>query len=266
MRIRTIKPEWLDDGRMSACSSDARVLSVGLILHADDEGRGRLTRALPFVVFPSATNPIRTFDAAMAELRDWFVVEYEANGDQLFELPNFAKHQVINRPKPSKIPASSDASLTDHGSITDESVTDQCRKGKGKGNREGEQGTGKGTGEGLDPGGSSAVAERVFSVWVEAFKKSPSTTLTPTRRSKITARLRRFTADQLCEAVRNAAKDPWRQEAPVRHELATLLRSDEHVENHLATKPKPLRATGSDPATWGDRDRYESTPVEELFG
>ena len=68
------------------------------------------------------------------------------------------------------------------------------------------------------------------------------------------------------EAVRNAAKDPWRQEAPVRHELATLMRSDEHVENHLATKPKPLRATGSDPATWGDRDRYESTPVEELFG
>ena len=119
--------------------------------------------------------------------------------------------------------------------------------------------------QGESEGASGAVAERVFGEWRAGFSKPDTTRLTKSRRAKVLARLKSFTADQLCEAVRNAAADPWRHEEPVRHELATLLRSDEHVENHLQSKPK-LRAVGSDPATWGDRDRYESTPIEELFG
>jgi hypothetical protein len=40
-RIRTVKPEWLEDERMVEMSPEARVLSVGLLLLADDYGNGR---------------------------------------------------------------------------------------------------------------------------------------------------------------------------------------------------------------------------------
>jgi hypothetical protein len=44
-RIRTIKPEWLEDELLAAASDEARVLSVALILMADDYGRGRASLA-----------------------------------------------------------------------------------------------------------------------------------------------------------------------------------------------------------------------------
>ena len=47
MRIRTIKPEWLEDERLALASPPARVMSVALICMADDFGRGR--RAVTWV-------------------------------------------------------------------------------------------------------------------------------------------------------------------------------------------------------------------------
>ena len=40
-RIRTLKPEWMDDERLAALDDSSRVLSAGLILLADDHGNGR---------------------------------------------------------------------------------------------------------------------------------------------------------------------------------------------------------------------------------
>ena len=40
-RIRSIKPEWLEDELLAQCSDAARVLSIALILLADDYGNGR---------------------------------------------------------------------------------------------------------------------------------------------------------------------------------------------------------------------------------
>jgi hypothetical protein len=44
-RIRSIKPEWLDDEKIAGASDEARVLSVALILMSDDYGRGRAALA-----------------------------------------------------------------------------------------------------------------------------------------------------------------------------------------------------------------------------
>lgn len=95
MRIRSIKPEWLEDEKLAECSSDARVVSVALLLLADDVGRGRLGKATAARVFPS--DPA-AFSAALDELSPWYVRKYSVRGQSYFEVLNWAKHQKIDRP------------------------------------------------------------------------------------------------------------------------------------------------------------------------
>lgn len=101
MRIRTIKPEWLEDERMAEASSDARVLSIALILLADDAGRGRLNRATAARCFPA--DPV-TFDRAFAELSGWFVERYEVRGQGYYAIVNWSKHQRIDKPSKPRTP------------------------------------------------------------------------------------------------------------------------------------------------------------------
>lgn len=101
MRIRTVKPEWLEDDRLLKASSDARVLSIALILLSDDHGRGRLNLAAAARVFPLAP---ATFDEALAELAPWFVHEYTVRGQRYFEICNWTKHQKVDRPSKPRVP------------------------------------------------------------------------------------------------------------------------------------------------------------------
>ncbi len=83
---------------------------------------------------------------------------------------------------------------------------------------------------GLDAGTSrTGPEEKVFACWVEAFDH-PRMSLTADRRTKIKARLRKWSADELCRAVLGYAADPWRRESIERHELSVLLRTDSRVE------------------------------------
>lgn len=103
-RIRTMKPEWLDDERLALASSDARVLSVALILLADDYGNGRAS--LPLLagrVFPGKI--LETVESALAELAGWFVELYSADGQQYFHIRNWAKHQKVDKPGKPRVPA-----------------------------------------------------------------------------------------------------------------------------------------------------------------
>lgn len=110
MRIRTIKPEWLEDERMAELSSDARVMSIALLLLADDVGRGRLGKATAARIFP--TDPSR-FPGALAELCGWFVLRYEVRGQHYFEIVNWTKHQRIDRPSKSLTPEPSEGTYID---------------------------------------------------------------------------------------------------------------------------------------------------------
>jgi hypothetical protein len=113
VRIRTIKPEWLLSRSVASLSADARLLSVGLILMADDEGRGRAgLETIVAEVWRYHAGPqkceetYRTATVALRELSDaGFVVLYEVDGTEYFCLPSFARHQVINKKSSSKIPA-----------------------------------------------------------------------------------------------------------------------------------------------------------------
>ncbi len=103
-RIRTIKPEWLTDERMALASSDARVLSIALIVMADDYGRGRANRImLAGQVFPGK-NP-ETLANALDELATGnFVTLYEVDGQSYYAVRNWDKHQRVDKPGKPRVP------------------------------------------------------------------------------------------------------------------------------------------------------------------
>lgn len=106
MRIRTIKPEWLDDEGISLASSDARTMSIALIIMADDEGRGRANPTmLAGRVFPGVANPRETSAKALDDLAKLrYVILYESDGQQYYAIRNWKKHQKVDKPRKSQLP------------------------------------------------------------------------------------------------------------------------------------------------------------------
>jgi len=100
-RIRSIKPEWLEDERLITAGSDARVASIALIILADDYGRGRLTVATAARIFPETPE---NFREAFARLSGWFVEEYHVRGQGYFRIVNWDKHQKVDKPGKPHVP------------------------------------------------------------------------------------------------------------------------------------------------------------------
>lgn len=114
-RIRTIKPEWLEDELLAAASDEARVLSVALILMADDYGRGRASAAsiaagawryqLEREDGEQARETLARASRALRELLAIrFVAVYEVAGQRYFEIRNWNRHQKVDRPSKPRIP------------------------------------------------------------------------------------------------------------------------------------------------------------------
>lgn len=119
-RIRTIKPEWLEDELLAGASNEARLLSVGLILMADDYGRGRAniaTIAADVWRFAMAqddgAHAAKVLAMASRAFRELlairFVIEYEVDRQRYFAIRNWNKHQKVDRPSKPRIPAPSEA-------------------------------------------------------------------------------------------------------------------------------------------------------------
>jgi hypothetical protein len=103
-RIRSLKPQVWQDEKIGHISRDARLLFVGLITLADDEGR---FLTLPSVVLGHAFP--RDGDAAR-KLPKWFEELKSAGLIRLYDdeygcLPNWTSHQKISHPTPSILPA-----------------------------------------------------------------------------------------------------------------------------------------------------------------
>lgn len=103
-RIRTIKPEWLEDERLVLASSDARVLSIALLLLADDYGNGRLvSQVLASRIFPASPG---IFANALGELATAkYVQVYQVDGQTYFSIRNWARHQRVDKPGKPRVPA-----------------------------------------------------------------------------------------------------------------------------------------------------------------
>ena len=106
-RIRTLKPEFFEDERVYSISRDARLVSIGLITLADDRGRLRYKpMAIVGDLFPEEAVTIKQFRGWMTEICEIGLAKlYETGVHAYLWLPQFLRHQVINRPTESELPS-----------------------------------------------------------------------------------------------------------------------------------------------------------------
>jgi hypothetical protein len=136
-RIRTIKPKTFDDSKLSKVSRDARLLYIATWCYSDDLG---VILADPIwlksKIFPFDQIQLNQFMKWLTELREsGFISLFSHKGEEFYYLPNFSKHQVINRPnyddvfvKKTVLESILRNSLNIHGTISDQSPPE--RKGK----------------------------------------------------------------------------------------------------------------------------------------
>lgn len=105
-RIRTIKPTFWGSPEVAGMTRDARLLVLGLISHADDDGRFLASvAAASGSVFPNDDIPPARVRTWLAEVeRSGMIHLYAANSVVYGCFPSWHKHQVINRYTPSTLP------------------------------------------------------------------------------------------------------------------------------------------------------------------
>lgn len=106
-RIRSVKPTFWGDDKVSELSRDARLLMLGLISMADDDGRFLAShQAVAGYVFPNDQ------DVTPKRLAGWLgelagqgmVVLYNGGRIKYGCLPKFRTHQRISHPQKSTLP------------------------------------------------------------------------------------------------------------------------------------------------------------------
>lgn len=147
MRIRTLKPEfWLNED-LAQLDDFTRLLAIGLLNYADDDGYFNANPGL----IRSALFPLRdesgSVPVAITHLSNAGYVKlyHGSDGRTYGHVVNFEKHQVINKWKSSKIkPLCVEEAgllhLSGSPTVVLPSGTGNREQGTGKGNREYEQG------------------------------------------------------------------------------------------------------------------------------
>lgn len=106
-RKRMIDPDFWTDEKLGLCKRDERLFFMGLISNADDEGRGRGNiKLLKATIFPYDDDlKVKDIEQMACSLMEkGMAIFYVVDGQDFYCLPNFPKHQVINKPTESKIP------------------------------------------------------------------------------------------------------------------------------------------------------------------
>ena len=105
-RIRSIKPEFPQSETIGRLSRDARLLFIQLWTFVDDSGRARAaSRALASLLYPYDDDVPSLIEGWLAELEENDCIRrYEADGKQYLDIPNWLKHQKIDRPSRSRFP------------------------------------------------------------------------------------------------------------------------------------------------------------------
>jgi hypothetical protein len=136
-RIRTIKPEFWRHEDLSALPESTHLLAAALLNYADDEG---YFNANPKLI-EAACFPLREPSVSVPDSLSLLVgVDYirlgaGGDGKRYGVVSAFSRHQVVNRKTDSKIKdiiIKWDDSRSSHGVITDTSVPEGNREGKGR--------------------------------------------------------------------------------------------------------------------------------------
>lgn len=120
-RKRMLDPSIWADEDFNNLSSEAKILFIGIISNADDEGRlpGN-SLYLTANIFPFAGMTKTTADKLRNEVLERMksVALYEVDGKEYLQLKKWDDYQSINRPTSSKYPPLTDDSLRTHGRLT----------------------------------------------------------------------------------------------------------------------------------------------------
>lgn len=105
MRIRTIKPEFWSNEDLASLDDFTRLLAIGLLNYADDEG---YFNAHPDLIRSSLfplRDESRRIPVSITHLCNAEYIELldGQKGRTYGRVVNFVSHQVINKPKPSKL-------------------------------------------------------------------------------------------------------------------------------------------------------------------
>jgi hypothetical protein len=121
-RIRTLKPEWLEDEKLAALTDGARLLSVALVLLADDHGLGRahpLFLASRTWAYGESHEVLTKVSGALRELeQSGFIRLYAAGGQSYYAIRNWSKHQKVQHPGKPRVPTPYDADGGSHEVLT----------------------------------------------------------------------------------------------------------------------------------------------------
>lgn len=121
-RIRTIKPEFPQSETIGRLSRDARLLFIQLWTFVDDSGRARAaSRMLASALYPYDDDAPKLMDRWLGELeREGCIRRYVVDGNSYLDIPNWLKHQKIDRPSASRFPGFDEGSRAlDEPSTTD---------------------------------------------------------------------------------------------------------------------------------------------------
>ena len=106
-RIRTIKPEFPQSETVGKLSRDARLMFIMLWTVADDEGRFRAaSRMLASLLYPYDEDAGGLTEGWLDELEGAKCIRrYTVDGSTYGEITNWLKHQKIDKPSKSRLPA-----------------------------------------------------------------------------------------------------------------------------------------------------------------
>ena len=202
MRIRTVKPEFWQSEDLAEVSDKAKLLAIGLLNMADDEGYLKCHPSLiRSQLFPFNDNSLN-IQGMLTELSNanYITLLSGDDGKDYLMVNNFTKHQKVNRPTPSKIKATIE--------LTENSLSNQLQLTGGK-ERKGKDR--KGTGKGMDLMSTQADDDinTIFDFWKTVMNKNNSSILNAKRISAIKARLKEgYSVDQICSAITGCANTP----------------------------------------------------------
>ena len=105
-RIRTIKPSFWTDESVADLSRDCRLLLIGLISMADDDGRFLASPlAVSAYVFPHDNLPFPKISKWLEEIAARGTIRlYKVGNREYGYFPKYRDHQKISHPQPSSLP------------------------------------------------------------------------------------------------------------------------------------------------------------------
>lgn len=275
-RIRTVKPEFWQHPKVTAVSRDARLLFLGLLNEADDDGRLRYSgKRLAGVLFPEDDDVSSTeVDLWTKELeREGLVLRYAVDSAPLLVVLGFTEHQKVSHPSPSRLPSPPECFANSSGNPPEDDMSPPETL-RPEWNRE------QGTGNGMEQGGELelAVAEvsgsglapdnLIFLRWQESTGRS-KVVFDSKRRGVVRAALKCYPVEDLIDAVRGWRHDPHNrgenERRTVYNDLELLLRDSAHIERFRDLErgegpaPPPRMPTGTDMSlNWLEERRQEA--------